>query len=221
MMIHSWQIIGRDFARPHVLAESQPEKDGSLACGQSQQGLSLIFQFWIQLQKGSLSKQRHMSITCKKHCVFPAQAPVTHNISLLPTCTIISVLWGTYSSRIHVNCTPWHFHMRHQILQTVQDSDCSAVLCLVRTYLLLVPSELAAALIQGNSVLVCLSIQKGMTSNLPVFLPLELTWSSTESKDYLPNTLSMFTTMKYNARATQRVPLRAEMWHMCMIFSRV
>lgn len=52
--------------------------------GQSRQGHSLIFHFWIQLQKGSLSQQRHISITYKKCCLFPACAPVTQNISLVP-----------------------------------------------------------------------------------------------------------------------------------------
>lgn len=53
---------------------------------------------------------------------------------------IIQVLWGTCRGRIPVNCTPWHFHVRYQILQTVQD------------YFFLVLSEFAVALVQENSV---------------------------------------------------------------------
>lgn len=153
-----------------VLEVSQIEEDSSLAYGQSCQGLALIFQFRIQLQKDSLPQQRNISITCKKYCVFPPSNSKPPLCS--PYYTIIQVFWGMCSGRIHADCTPWHFHVQYQILQAVQDSYCRAVLCLVRTYFLLVLSEFAVALVQENSV--CLSIEKGMSSNLVVFLPLKL-----------------------------------------------
>lgn len=138
MMIHGWQIIGCDFVRPHILEVSQIEKANSFACGQSCQGLCLIFQFQIQLQKVSPPQQRNISITCKKCCAFP---PSNSEHLSAPHITLSSKSSGTHVVAEYT----WTAHHDTSMCSTrsfTQDRHCRAVLCLLRTYLLVL-SEFA------------------------------------------------------------------------------
>lgn len=132
MMIHGWQIIGCDFARPHVLAESQLEKDGTILT-RPRSDFSALDTAAKRLTFQARARFHHLQETL---CFLPTHWPLITSLCS-PHYSIIPEDWGMYSSRIHVKHTPhntsigstqsldstrqplWHYPMPHKDLVLV------------------------------------------------------------------------------------------------------